>query len=141
MKIEKAIARAERMLPGTSSGDGKRDPRWQAIIAVAEHIADHPMEVWRFARKWGTNANDDVRAAIATCVLEHLLEHHFATVFPLVEDACRQSRRFADTFVMCSDFGQCELPGNLKRFVRLKRMIIRGANQASQPIAAKRGLG
>jgi hypothetical protein len=130
MKIEKAIAKAQAVLPGKPSADGKQDPRWQAIITVADHIPENPLEVWRFARKWGAHANEDVRAAIATCVLEHLLQHHFGMVFPLVEKACGQSRRFADTFVMCGDFGQSELPGNARRFMRLKRRIIRGANKA-----------
>jgi hypothetical protein len=27
--------------------------------------------------KWGSHEDEDVRAAIATCLLEHLLEYHF----------------------------------------------------------------
>lgn len=128
MKIETAIAKAERLLPGTAAPEGKRDPRWHAVIAVADHIAKRPLEVWRFARKWGAHSNRDVRAAIASCVLEHLLEHHFATVFPLVKRACQQSRRFADTFRACWQFGQAELPGNSQQFMQLKTTL---ANTAS----------
>jgi hypothetical protein len=53
------------------------DPRGQAVIAVAEFIETNPQEVWTFARRWGCSPDDDLQAAIATCVLEHILERHF----------------------------------------------------------------
>ena len=36
--VHRAIARAERVLPGKPAAEGKRDPRWQAIIRVGEFI-------------------------------------------------------------------------------------------------------
>ena len=94
MNVAYAIRKAERVLPGTEAPEGELDPRWQAIICVADHIEHHPDEVWRFTRKWGAHANADLRAAVATCLLEHLLEHHFDRIFPLVSEACQRSKRY-----------------------------------------------
>ena len=122
--VQRAIARAESLLPGTPAPDGKRDPRWQAIIRVGDFIESHPEAVWRFALRWGKHAQADVRAAVACCLLEHLLEHHFDALFPRVRRAALASRRFADTFSSCWAFGQTALPKNAKRFERLKRQLL-----------------
>ncbi|HEV2296008.1 MAG TPA: hypothetical protein VGR35_19340 [Tepidisphaeraceae bacterium] len=44
--VQRAIARAERILPGKPARDGKRDLRWQAIIRVGEFIETQPEAVW-----------------------------------------------------------------------------------------------
>ena len=123
MTLFQAIRNAERVLPGKQAPEGELDTRWQAIIAVGDHIEYHPDEVWFFTRKWGAHANADLRTAVATCLLEHLLEHHFDRIFPLVCEACRQSVRFGDTLTLCGEFGQTTTPGNLKRFHALKREL------------------
>ena len=123
MTLHQAIRNAERVLPGKEAPDGERDPRWQAIIAVSEHVKHEPIAIWRFTRRWGAHSNADLRTAVATCLLEHLLEHHFKLIFPLCVSACRRSRRFADTFTMCGEFGQTSTPGNVKRFRALKRHL------------------
>jgi len=120
MTVAQAILKAERVLPGKEALEGELDPRWQAIIDVAEHIQERPDEVWRFTRKWGAHSNEDLRTAVAACLLEHLLEHHFDRLFPLVAEACRKSRRFAHTFNRCSEFGQTGSPRNRARFRALK---------------------
>jgi hypothetical protein len=121
--VQEAIEHTERILPGQPAPDGRRDPRWQAIIKIGEYIEDYPPEVWRFARKWGAHANRDLRAAIATCLVEHLLEYHFEQMIPLVEEACDQSKRFADTVALCWEFGQTESAKNRRRFKRLLHRI------------------
>jgi len=120
---QRAIERAERILPGRPAPEGKPDPRWQAIIKVGEYIEDDPLEVWRFARKWGARGDVDLRAAIATCLVEHLLERHFERIIPLVEEACDQSKRFAETVSLCWEFGQTESAKNRRRFKRLLQTI------------------
>lgn len=72
--------------------------RWQAALRIGLLVASHPRQVWELVHKWGRSDCADTRSAIATCVLEHLLEHHFDSVFPLVEAAARDDKRFADTF-------------------------------------------
>jgi len=121
MTIREAIKKAEEILPGTPVvGDGL-DPRWQAIIDVGEFVETHPNEVWDFVARWGSHSCKDLRSAIATCLLEHLLEYHFNLIFPLVEEAVSQNRLFEDMFCGCGKFGQSEYTQNSKRFDRLKK--------------------
>jgi hypothetical protein len=129
--VHRAIARAERVLPGTPAPEGKRDPRWQAIIRVGEFVRTHPDPVWRFAHRWGKHARRDLRNAVATCLLEHLLEHHFELVFPRVRRASLESVRFADTFSSCWSFGRSIEPKNAARVKRLKTQLAR-ARSASR---------
>jgi hypothetical protein len=122
--VQQAIKEAEKTLSSVeASEDEYHDPRWQAIIAVGEYIETNPHEVWCFIRKWGTHPSSDLRAAIATCLLEHLLEYHFDKYFPLVKQTCTRNRRFADTFQNCFPFGQAMEPKNLKSFKSLKNKL------------------
>ena len=123
MSLHSVIARAEHLLPGHAAPDGENDPRWQAIIDVAEFIPTHPEEVWVFASRWGCSDDADLRDAIATCVLEHLLEHHFEFVFPRLEALARSCPHFALTVHGCSKFGEAELPENSVRLDRLRKQL------------------
>lgn len=62
-----------------------KDRRWQAAIAAGELIPDGPESVWQIVQKFGSDTHEDVRAVIATCVLEHLLEHHFVPYFQMLK--------------------------------------------------------
>ncbi len=136
--ITQAIKRAEQLLPGTPAPEGKTDLRWQAVIAIGDYIGNYPNEVWQFVEKWGSHPSQDLRLAIATCLLEHLLESHFERIFPLVQKACIRSRRFAETFGYCWEFGQTLKPENHKRLVALKKIIQRRrANKSLKGDAAK----
>ena len=119
MPVRDAIAAAEQILPGETAPDGEIDPRWQAIIAVAEFLEVEPEAVWQFARRWGSTEDEDLRAAIATCLLEHLLEHHFDRLFPEMEAAARTDEAFARALAMCWSFGQAEQPERAARLARL----------------------
>jgi len=122
--IKKAIENAERVLERNAAPvEEGFDPNWQTIITVGEYIECEPHEVWRFIRKWGEYPDKDIRMAVATCLLEHLLEYHFEEFFSLVKKACEESRLFADTFSMCSEFGQTEQRENLKLFKALQNKI------------------
>ncbi len=125
MTIEETIAFAESLLPGVPIPEGERDPRWHAIIEVAEFIETEPEAVWLFTRKWGAHPDDDTRMAIACCVLEHLLEHHFDAYIARVEEAAMTDPFFAETVSWCSKFGQTEEPKNSRRFDRLLASIRR----------------
>lgn len=111
-----AIASAERILPGEAAAEETRDPRWQAIIAVGHFIQEEPDAIWSFILRWGSNADEDLRTAVATCLLEHLLDHHFSRFFPQIEEAVRSNALFADTFSKCWKFGQAKEEDNAKRF-------------------------
>lgn len=136
LAVQRVIARAERILPGRAAPQGKRDPRWQAIIRVGEFIETQPEAVWQFARRWGKHAQADLRAAVSTCLLEHLLEHHFDLLFPRVRRAVLESPRFAHTFDSCWSFGQSELPKNAAQIDCLKRDLRRQDNR--KPAARRR---
>jgi hypothetical protein len=125
MTVQQAILEAEAILPGRAAPEGERDPRWQAVIAVAELIDAEPEEGWSFAVRWGSSSNDDVRMAIATCLLEHLLEHHFDSFISRVEEAARTNRLFAKTVASCWKFGQSEEPTRAARFERLVASILK----------------
>jgi hypothetical protein len=123
--VRRAIARAECILPGVPAPQGKRDARWQAVIRVGEYIESQPEAVWRSTLRWGKHARADVRTAVATCLLEHLLEYHFELIFPRVRRTALQSVRFASTFSQCWWFGQATRPQNAARVERLMRELRR----------------
>lgn len=118
--ISQAIAKAEALLPGHPAPDGEQDPRWQAIIQIGQFIETNPEEVWEFTRRWGKHAQADLRAAIATCLLEHLLERRFDLIFPRIRNEANSSVRFASTLLLCWSFGQAERPVNARRMAQLK---------------------
>jgi hypothetical protein len=122
MSVEQAIAQAEALLPGQAVESGN-DPRWQAIIGLSPYIATDPDALLAFCLRWGESADADLRSAVATCLLEHLLEHHFETVFPRVELEARGNRRFADCLTQCWPFGATTEASNLQRFEQLKAVL------------------
>ena len=126
MTVQEALAAAEQLLPGIPEPDGVEDPRWQAIIQVGMFAEQEPEAIWPFVLKWGSHEDEDVRAAIATCLLEHLLEYHFNLLFPLVETAARSNVWFAKTTSQCWKFGEAKEPANAARFDRLCSEIRRG---------------
>jgi hypothetical protein len=118
VEVLDAIREANALLPGEPSDEGQ-DPRWQAIIRIGDYIQSDPEPVWQFVPQWGGHPDKDLRMAVATCLLEHLLEYHFAAYFSQVEQAALADPSFADTFQMCGQFGQAEESANAERFKSL----------------------
>src|SRR5258708_33406903 len=116
MGVVEAIREADALLPGEPVEEGQ-DPRWQAIIAVGEHIESEPEAVWSFIHRWGGHPQEDLRAAIATCLLERLLEDHFAAYFPQVQQAALADPLFGATVQSCWQFGRAKEPGNAAQVV------------------------
>src|SRR6267143_4887931 len=106
MSVQDAIERANAILPGHPAPEGQRDWRWQCIIDLGEYVESNPEEVWAFVAHWGGHRDEDLRSAIATCLLEHLLEHHFDTYLPEVEQAATADRLFASMVQVCCQFAQ-----------------------------------
>ena len=118
------IQEAEKIITEVPSKEiGDKDPRWQAIIAVGEYIEEQPELIWRFIYKWGESSDEDIRMAIANCLLEHLLGFHFCGYFPKVREKCRQSKVFSSAFLLCSQFGQSKQHENSQAFLTLKKEI------------------
>ncbi len=123
MSVQEVIERANAILPGRAAPEGQRDWRWQCIVDLGEYVESNPEELWAFVEKWGGHRDQDLRAAIATCLLEHLLEYHFDAIFPRVERRVRVDKWFGAMFGICSKFGQAELPGNAPRFDALQAAV------------------
>jgi|SRR6188474_784135 len=121
--VQSAIDAAESLLPGAEAAENELDPRWQAIITIGEFVESDPEPVWQFTRRWGIHADPDLRAAVATCLLEHLLEHHFALIFPRVAELARNDSTFADTFLRCWKFGQSLDTDHAFQFESLQREL------------------
>jgi hypothetical protein len=71
--------------------------------------------------------------------MEHLLEYHFSTYFPRIEELAPSDPLFGDTFQRCWKFGQAEEPANAARFELLARRL-REAPTAPKGAAADPGL-
>ena len=119
MNVQETLAAADKLLPGIPSPDGTEDPRWQAIIQVGMFVEREPEAIWPFVLKWGSHEDEDVRGAIATCLLEHLLEYHFDLLFPRVEIAAISNGWFAKTTAQCWKLGKAKEPTRAARFDRL----------------------
>jgi hypothetical protein len=116
MDVREAIRHADALLPGEPSPPDEIDPRWQAILQVAHSIEAEPDVIWTFVERWGRHPQEDLRDAIATVLLEHLLEYHFDWIFPRVRELASTDALFSDTFRRCYKFGQAEHPKNARRF-------------------------
>ena len=122
MGVEEAIREAEALLPGEPVNGGE-DPRWQAILEVGNYIESEPAVVWSFILRWGGHPQEDLRVAVACCLLEHLLQYHFSAYFSRVEERALTEPLFGDMFQRCWQHGQSEEPGNAERFESLKRRV------------------
>lgn len=121
--VREAIETAERLLPGIGVPRGWSDPRWRAIVRIAEFVESHPEQVWRFVRRWGCHSDAELRSAIAIGLLEHLIGHHFELIFPRVERLAGSDPRFADTFRQCWKLWQSNWPENSIAFDRLMESL------------------
>lgn len=126
MNVWDTIAEVEAVLPGTAAREEEEvDPRWQAIIRIAAFIQKEPEAVWAFVLRWGSHEDEDPRTAVATVLLEHLLEYHFERFFPKVTTAVESNVLFGDTFARCWKFGQAEQEANAKMFDDLRKSVRR----------------
>jgi hypothetical protein len=90
-----------------------------SLIQIGNFVAEEPEAIWPFVLKWGSHEDEDLRTAIATCLLEHLLEYHFDLLFPRVETAAGSNSRFANMTTQCWKLGQAEEPTRAARFDHL----------------------
>src|SRR5262249_42643862 len=122
MSVQDAIREADALLPGVPVEAGE-DPRWQAIIGVGGYVEADPEAVRGVIRRWGGHPQEDLRNAVATCVLEDLLAFHFAAYFPRVEELALADRLFGDTFLRCWRTGQADDPAHSARFDSLVQRL------------------
>ena len=89
----------------------------------SEIVAEEPEALGPFVLKWGSHEDEDLRTAIATCLLEHLLEYHFDLLLRRVETAARSNSWFANMITLCWKFGEAEEPTHAARFDLLRTEI------------------
>src|SRR5438552_1044271 len=65
----KFLQLANELLP-----DKDTDCRWQSAIVIGEFIASAPDKVWDVIVRYGDSDDPDMRTAIGTVLLEHLLQ-------------------------------------------------------------------
>ena len=91
-------------------GHPDNDVRWQALIAVGQWIwTEDPEGVWHVVLDHGESEDADMRAGVATVLLEHLLDHHFAAYFPRLQARIEAGApRLKETLGMCGRFSQSD---------------------------------
>ena len=103
-RTPESLARARELVAHPDN-----DVRWQALIAVGEWIALSPEAVWEVVDEHGAAEDPDMRTAVATVLLEHLLEHDFETYFARVRERIEAGQALlADTLGRCWGFGTAE---------------------------------
>jgi hypothetical protein len=97
--------------------DSDNNCRWQAVIVIGESIVTNPEGVWQVVAEFCNSSDDDMRAAIACVLLEHLLDADFETYFPRVREEVQRGRSW-----MIKTLQMCWLDGpnyqKARRFVR-----------------------
>jgi len=99
MSVSAAIEKAKATLSCQPVEEG-RDPRWQAIIDVSEFLGSDPESIWTFIEEFHETQDEDLQAALATCLLEHLIEDH-PEYRRRAEDLAAKSPQFDRMLEMC----------------------------------------
>jgi hypothetical protein len=84
--------------------DPDNDIRWQAAVVIGEFIDSEPDRVWEIIVAHSDSADADLRTAVATVLLEHLLQRQGARYRPLVDQLAHRSAQFAEMARARSNF-------------------------------------
>lgn len=89
----------------------ENDVRWQSLIVIGEYIPFRKMngQIWDVIISHN-HADEDMKDALATVLLEHLLEHDFSTIFPKVfAEVELGNTHLLDLLERCWPFGEAEM--------------------------------
>lgn len=87
--------------------DGNESDRWAAAAELSEHVVSNSDRIWPTVLELASSDVEDIRQAVATNVLEHILEHDFDRFFPLIEsEVKRGNENLRDSVRLCWKFGQ-----------------------------------
>lgn len=94
--------------------------RWKAASTLTDFAISDPESVWPLILRYGSSDDEDLRTAVATCILEHLLEHHFEKFFPAIKhELLLGNKNLEDTLKLSWKFGKAENPENAARWESL----------------------
>ena len=77
--------------------DSNNNCRWQSLIIVGEYLDKYSDEIFNIIIKYGKSKDEDMRTAIATVLLEHLLEKNFDKYFHLYKNVLKNNSYLLDT--------------------------------------------
>ncbi len=118
MSDEKATNKINELEAELFSADEKR--YWKAAADICEYVQEAPDLIWPLVVKAGSSDEEDLRMAIATCVLEHLLGEHFDKYFPIAEEMIiAGNRNLRSTLTHCWKMGLSEEERNSLRWDKL----------------------
>jgi hypothetical protein len=118
MSDEKTFEKIKLLESELFSGDEKR--YWKAAADICEFVQAEPDLIWPLVVKSGSSDEKDLRMAIATCVLEHLLGEHFDDYFLKLEELVNAgNRNLRSTLNFCWKMNQSEEEKNSLRWDKL----------------------
>lgn len=99
---------------------GDRVKRRKAAVDLAEHAENFPELVWPLVVKYGSSKDGNLRVAIATCVLDRVLQFHFDEYFPKAEELVLEGNpEFREALNCCWKYGLSEDELNASRWEKL----------------------
>lgn len=94
--------------------------RWAAAAELSEYVFEQPDLIWPMVPRLGSSEVEDIRQAIATNALEHILERHFEAFFPALEsEISKGNENLRDTLRLCWKFGESLEPSRARRWEAL----------------------
>ena len=99
----------------------KRDERavWQIAADSWDDATERPDDAWPHMIEALAVADDDSIGAIATCILEHILEHDFSYFDRVEQEIATGNIKMRRAFLLCSRFGHSKLPESEQRWNKL----------------------
>jgi hypothetical protein len=118
--------------------DEPDDAIWQAAIDLSEHIPDdHAFVLHQTLEATQAASHADTFAAIACCLLEHLLEHDFAAFDQIETDVQRGNTKLLYALAYARKMGCSKLPDNAARWDALTKRYSRRLRQFENRLRAQ----
>jgi hypothetical protein len=107
--------------------DSNNNCRWQSLIIIGEFLDKYPNDIFNLIVKYGSSKDEDMRTAVATILLEHLLEKDFKKYFSLYKNISKDNSYLLDTLSKCwvnksNSRKQKEINSYLKSFNKYKNV-------------------
>jgi hypothetical protein len=107
--------------------DSNNNCRWQSLIITGEFLDKYPDDIFKIIVKYGSSKDEDMRTAISSILLEHLLEKDFKKYFNLFKEYSKNNSFLLDTLSKCwvnqsNSREQKEINNYLKNFNKYKNV-------------------